>query len=94
MATQTFLIASYGDSVTVEIDVNDATWKPSKIRCRNNSIFPLTATILENAVQIMTITAPANQTTTWNISGIQLGWDAVDNGIILGNYSVFTTWPS
>jgi hypothetical protein len=95
MATQTFPFASFNnDAVKVELDVNDANWRPSRVRCINNSNYSLKATILESGVVKFTAIAPPNQTTSWNISGIQLGWDAVDGGLILGNYELQTQYPS
>jgi hypothetical protein len=95
MATKTFPFSSFNnDSVKVEIDVNDTNWRPSKIRCINNSSYPLKSTILESGSVIFVATAPENQTTTWNISGVQLGWNTIDNGLILGNYEIQAQWPS
>jgi hypothetical protein len=74
MATQTFVHSEFGGGqVRAELDVNDANWRPSRVRCINNSAYPVAATILENGVQRFTATAPAGETTTWNISGVQLG---------------------
>lgn len=95
MATQTFLHSEFGNGqVRVEIDVNDATWRPSRVRCINNSSHAAQATILENGTQRFTATAPAGQTTTWNITGVQLGWDSVDGGLQMGAYVMQARWPA
>jgi len=94
MATQTFQHSSFGNgAVTVEIDVNDANWRVTRVRCINNSAFAAAARILQSGVEIFTTTAPAGQTTTWNTTGVQLGWDAVDGGIIMGAYEMQARWP-
>lgn len=95
MATQTFLFAEFGDGIVrVEIDVNDANWRPSRVRCINNSGAAAVARILENGIEVFAATAPAGQTTTWNLSGIQLGWDTVNGGLMLGAYTVNARWPA
>ncbi len=94
MATQTFQFAEFGNgSVRVEIDVNDANWRPSRVRCINNSTVAAVARILENGVEVFAATAPAGQTTQWNISGVQLGWDTVNGGLMMGNYVIQARWP-
>lgn len=94
MATQTFPFAEFGNGIVrVEIDVNDTNWRPSRVRCINNSTQPAAARILENGVEVFTATAPAGQTTTWNISGVQLGWDTVNGGLMMGNYALQAQWP-
>ena len=95
MATQTFQFAEFGDGIVrVELDVNDANWRPSRVRCINNSAAAAVARILENEVEVFAATAPAGQTTSWNISGIQLGWDTVNGGLMLGAYTVNARWPA
>lgn len=94
MATQTFPFGAFGSEVRAEIDVNDATWRPSRVRVINNSIFPLQATVLDGGSPVFAATAPASKTTTWNISGVQLGWDTVDGGIMLGTYSLQARGPA
>lgn len=95
MATQTFLHSSFGNGqVIVEFDVNDANWRVSRVRCINNSAYAASARILQNGIEIFIATAPANQTTSWSTSGIQLGWDTVNGGIIMGLYTIQTSWPS
>lgn len=94
MATQTFPFGSYGDAVRAEIDVNDATWRPSRVRCINTSAYPLVATVYQAGNPVLTVTAPANQTSSWNISGAQLGWDSVNGCLLLGDYTLFTRWPA
>ena len=94
MATKTFPFGSYGDAVRAEIDVNDATWRPSRVRCLNTSAYPLVATVYQAGNLVLTVTAPANQTSQFNISGAQLGWDSVNGGLLLGDYTLFTRWPA
>jgi hypothetical protein len=95
MATQTFRIASFAaDSVRVEIDVNNANWRVQKARCINDSDAALKIIVYELGTQIYTAIAPAQQTTEWNVNPFQLGWDSVDGGLILGNYSFGTQWPA
>jgi hypothetical protein len=94
MATQTFQVASFGGgAVRVEIDINDANWRPSKVRCVNDSAHTATAMIYEGGVQRFTANALGNQTTEWNISGVQLGWDATNGGLMMGNYTMQARWP-
>lgn len=95
MATQTFQFAEFsGGSVRVEIDVNDANWRPSRVRCINNSAQPAAASLLNNGVEVFTATAPAGATTSWNITGVQLGWDTVDGGLQMGPYVLQARWPA
>lgn len=94
MATQTFQFAEFGNGIVrVEIDVNDANWRPSRVRCINNSAAAAVARVLDGGSEVFTATAPAGQTTTWNISGVHLGWDTVNGGLILGTYSLQARWP-
>lgn len=94
MATQTFPFAEFGDGlVRVEIDVNDANWRPSKVRCINNSASPAVARVLNGGTEVFTATAPAGATTSWNISGVQLGWDATNGGLMMGSYVLQARWP-
>lgn len=95
MATQTFPFAAFGDSaVRVEIDVNDANWRPSRVRCINNSARAAVARVLENGVEVFAATAPGGQTSTWNISGVKLGWDQVNGGLMMGSYVLQARWPA
>ena len=95
MGTQTFPCAAFADgAVQVEMDVNDATWRPSRVRCLNTSNRTAVAEIYRAGSLVFTETAPANQTTTWNISGVQLGWDSVNGGVLLGDYTVSVRWPA
>lgn len=95
MATQTFRYASFGnDAVYCEIDVNDKTWRPIQVRVVNTSASALKASVLNAGTVVFEATAPAGQTTSWNISGVQLGWDAVDGGLMLGNYVIQAQWPA
>lgn len=46
MATQTFQHSEFGNgAVRVEIDVNNANWRVSQMRCINTSAFPAAASI-------------------------------------------------
>lgn len=94
MATLTFQHSNYNDGqVIVEFDVSDVNWRVSQVRCINNSDEPAHARVLESGVPIFTAVAPANQTTTWNTTGIRLGWDSVDGGLQMGVYELHTAHP-
>lgn len=94
MATQTFRHSSFNnEQVIVEFDINNVNWRMSQVRCINNSGSAARATILENGVQIFTAIALANQTTSWNTTGVQLGWDSVNGGIMMGNYVMQVQYP-
>lgn len=95
MATQTFQHSDFGNGqVVVEIDVNDATWRVSRVRCINNSAHALNARVLNGGVEVFRAVAPANQVTQWNVGGVQLGWDAENGGVVMGSYEVQTRWPA
>lgn len=95
MATIWFPHSSFNNGeVVVDFSVNDANWRVSQARCINNSQYPVTAFIFKSGVQIFTATAPAGQTTTWNTSGIQLGWDGIDGGIMMMDYVIQIQYPS
>ncbi len=95
MATQTFLHSSYGAGlVVVEFDVNNANWRVAQVRCRNNSTKRAAARIFQAGAEIFLAAAPAGQVTTWNTTGVQLGWDPVDGGIQWGNYVMQSWWPA
>jgi hypothetical protein len=94
VATQTFQHSSFaGGIVRVEFDVNDANWRVSRVRCINDSAYPAVARILQNGVEVFTAVAPAGQMTSWNTTGVQLGWDSVDGGIVMGGYEMLVRWP-
>lgn len=94
MATQTFPHSSFGGgAVVVEFDVNDANWRMSQVRCINNSPYPAVGHIYEAGVLRFTAVALANQTTSWNTTGIQLGWDPIDGGLMMGTYTMFVQYP-
>lgn len=94
MATQTFRHSSFGsDQVIVEFDINDNNWRMSQVRVINKSTYSLVAQIYEAGVLRFTANAPAGQTTSWNTTGIQLGWDSVNGGLIMGNYTMSAQWP-
>jgi len=95
MATRTFthtVIA--GGLVVLEFDVNDANWRMSQVRCINKSDKAAVGYIYEGTTLRYTANAPANQTTSWNTTGVQLGWDSVDGGLIMGNYTIQFNWPA
>jgi hypothetical protein len=95
MATLTFEHSSFaGGIVRVEFDVNDANWRVSRVRCTNNSNLSAAAAILDSGVEAFTAVAPPNATTSWNVTGIQLGWDSVNGGIMMGNYVVQVKYPA
>jgi len=95
MATQTFQYASFGDgAVMVDFDVNDANWRVSRVRCINNSAHAAAARVLNGGAEIYNVIAPAGQTSSWNVSGIQLGWDVVNGGIVMGTYVLEARWPA
>lgn len=94
MATQTFQYASFCGQVRIEFDVNDANWRVSQMRCINNSIYQARATILESGTIRFTAVAPANRTSSWNVTGVQLGWDSINGGIMMGNYVMLARWPT
>ncbi|NLS77332.1 MAG: hypothetical protein GXY76_08755 [Chloroflexi bacterium] len=103
MATQTFPHSSFGDGIVrVEFDVNDANWRVSQVRCINDSPHPARARILRGAALLYDAIAPAGQTTSWNTSGVQLGWNTadedgdgiMDGGLMMGDYVVHVQWPA
>ena len=95
MATQTFPHSGFNNGlVRIEYDVNMANYRVSKVRCINGSALPARAMIYQGGTLIFTADAPANQTTAWNTTGVQLVWDAVDGNIQMGNYILATGWPA
>ena len=102
MATRTVQLSStLNNAIIAEMDINDANWRPSKIRVINMlQDIALVITVRELGVVVWTGTANPNATTSWNISGIQLGWQPdywnsitqqyEPNGIDLGNYTIQT----
>lgn len=103
MATETLQHSIFcGEAVRVEIDINDANWRVSKVRVINDSPYPLVVIISKAGTPIMEQTALANQTTEWNVSGVQLGWqpDFLDSrdgqwypdGIDMKDYTVSVHW--
>lgn len=93
MATQTHIFAEFS-AARCEIDVNDANWRIGRARVINNSVHALQVTVLKDGAQVYTATAPANETTTWNIPGWQVGWDSVDGGIIWNGYELHARYPA
>lgn len=95
MATATFQLASFGDGqCVIEYDVNDANWRVSRIRAINNSPYPVNAIVKDAGIEAYNVTVPANTTQTANTTGLQLGWDQVDGGIIMGSYTFEARWPA
>ncbi len=93
MATQTYIHSLFeGGLVRIEFDVNDANWRVSQVRCINGNTHPAYARILKNGTEIFTAVAPAGATTSWNVTGVQLGWDTVNGGIMLGSYEIHAGW--
>lgn len=100
MATETFHFTTFlSGQIRVEYDLNTGNWRPSQVRVINSSPSrTLAFEVLESGSPVYSNTAPPNQTSTWNISGIQLGWQAQyfnedtqeweDGGIDLGNYEL------
>ena len=99
MATRTFQHSSFGGGlVIVEFDINDANWRMSRVRCINNSDYQAVARIYNAGSLVFTAIAPPHQTTQWNISGIQMGWQApvegeIDGGLEMGNYTMQVQFP-
>ena len=58
----------------IEFDINDTNWRISQVRCINNSEHPLKAFVHKSGVQVFTAVAEAKNITSWNTSGLQLGW--------------------
>lgn len=104
MATRTLVHSEFGGGlVRVEIDINDANWRPSRVRVLNASASPLVAYVSKAGQEVFRAVAPAGQTTSWNISGVQLGWqpDYLDDrdgkwypdGLDMRDYTVSVQWP-
>lgn len=93
MAIVTFPFAEVGGA-RAELDVNNANWRVSKARVINNSAYPLKVIVYQSGTPIYSAIAPANQTTEWNLSPYQLGWDSVYGGLILGDYGFGTQYPA
>jgi hypothetical protein len=93
MATQTFQHSAFG-GCQIEFDINDANWRMSQVRCINNSSHQAMAIILESGITRLTAIAPPNQTTNWNTTGVQLGWDQVNGGLMMGNYVLQIQFPA
>lgn len=102
--TLTFQFASFNDGqVVVEYDIRDNNWTVTQIRCINNSPYMAVGHIYELGELVFTAEAPPNATTSWNVVGIQLGWqpdywnDITEtwepSGIDMGDYVFQATWP-
>lgn len=105
MPTRTFRFVNLaGGQIIGEYDVNDANWRVSQVRCINNSAHGAYIRVLEDGVEVFSQTAPANQTTSWNTSGLQLGWQPDEwneqdqqwepGGIELFGYQICLRWPA
>lgn len=77
----------------VEYDVLTSNWRMSQVRIINNSDYPCVARIYELGVLRFTAVGVANDTTSWNTVGIQLGLDPEDGNLNLGPYTVTAQWP-
>lgn len=99
MATQTLQFASFESGlIRCELDINNANWRPSKVRVVNNSNHGLEVFIRESGYVVYNHTFAANTTEELNISGIQLGWQEdfwnditqqyEPDGIEMGNYTI------
>lgn len=104
MPTQTYQYASFGSGVVVlQYDVNDANWRVSRVRCVNNSDQPAHGRVYELGELVFEATAPANHTTEWPVSGVQLSWQPdywnditqtwEPGGIEMGDYVFQASWP-
>jgi hypothetical protein len=104
MATLTLEFASFDNgAVVVEYDINDANWRVSKVRCINNSAYVAVGRIYEAGELVFSAVAPAGETTSWNVTGVQLGWQEPywnditeqweEAGIEMGDYVFNAQWP-
>jgi len=102
--TLTFTFAEFANGlVRVEYDVRDNNWTVTQVRCINNSDFPAVGTIYELGEIVFAAVAPAHEITSWNVVGIQLGWqpdywnDITEtwepSGIEMGDYEFCSQWP-
>ena len=87
MATQTFFHSRIGNCI-VEIDVNDANWRISRIRATNQGTITVVGEVLKTGAQVFTAQAPPGQVTEWNVTGVQLGWDSVNGGLMMNDYEL------
>jgi hypothetical protein len=95
MATVTYPFCEMGGGIVrVEFDVNTANWRMTQIRCINNSNQDATAIVYETGVQVFEAVGLANGTTSWNTGGLQIAWDEIDGGLMLGNYELAASWPT
>lgn len=99
MATLTKPLASFeSGAIRAEFEINDANWHISKVRVINNSDHGLGIIVKDAGTPVFSETAPANETTSWNTSGVNVGrqeetWNEIDQrwepgGIDWGTYTV------
>lgn len=104
VATQTFPFAAFDNGACqVEYDVNNANWRVSKVRVINNSLAPLVALVYKAGVQVFRAVALPGETTEWNVTGVQLGWQEPywnnitetweEAGIEMHDYTFTAQWP-
>jgi len=101
MATETHQFATF-PGVVCEYDINTANWRVSAVRVINNSSRAINILIKKAGVSVFQTSAPANQTTSWNTSGIQLAWQEPywnnitetwdEAGIELFDYEIGAGW--
>lgn len=104
MATLSLEIAAFNDrEVVVELDILTSNWRVSQIRCINNSQHDAVGYIYNGEELVFTAVGTAGQTTTWNTTGVQLGWqedywnDITEtwepSGIEMFEYRIQIQWP-
>lgn len=105
MATMTIHHSTMANGLcVVELDINDANWRVSKVRCVNRSNRAAAADIYQAGQLVMQVTAPDNQTTEWNINNVQLAWQPEywnsedqqyePGGLDMRDYVLRTRWPA
>jgi len=97
MATLRLLHSILGQA-RVEFDLNDANWRVTRVYCINEGDSTIHATIYNNGVPVFTAIGLPHQTTQWNVTGVQLGWQPdywndvtqqwEPGGIEMGSYSM------
>jgi len=94
VATQSYLFFRFLDgAITVTGQINTANWRLASILVHNTTAKTVRGYVYQAGQQIFIADAPGNQDTSWNTTGVQLGWDDVDGGLILGDYSFRLTYP-
>jgi len=95
MAIVTLDFATFGGgAVVVNFDYNDVNGNVVRVRGINNSAHAAIFTVLNNDVQALQVTLPAGQTATQNVSNINLSWDTVEGGLLMGAYQFQARWPA